>query len=182
MKLTADQASLWAWQLAWRRNKAWRLPETAWWSPTCVHSGGGVEETFWYYNIKRCITMWEGVATYFKVVQELSKCHLLSTGLQPCDFKAIPQRPIDFIVLWQILKAIKWMIIYKQPGFIFFLIFNLLSTHWKHQREKVSRTHVHPGRTSLPGASVLAWLDHHWSANYFLHWKKCHNSVTKPKR
>lgn len=36
--LTADQASLWAWQQAWRMNKAWRLPETAWWSPTCVHS------------------------------------------------------------------------------------------------------------------------------------------------
>lgn len=29
--------------------------------------------------------------TYFKVVQELSECHLLPIGLQPCDLEAIPQ-------------------------------------------------------------------------------------------
>lgn len=61
--------------------------------------------------------MWEGVDTYFKVVQELLECHLLSTGLQPCDFKPIPQRPIDFIVLWQILKTSEMNdIISKQLG------------------------------------------------------------------
>lgn len=54
MILTADQASLWAWQQAWRMNKAWRLPETAWWSLTCVHSlkKKQTKKKFQYNNLK----------------------------------------------------------------------------------------------------------------------------------
>lgn len=45
---------------------------------------------------KRCCGL---EVTYFKIVQELSERHLLPVGLHALDLKAIPQSPVDFIVL-----------------------------------------------------------------------------------
>lgn len=36
---------------------------------------------------------------YLKVVEELSEGHLLPTGLQTFHFKAVPKRPVNFIIL-----------------------------------------------------------------------------------
>lgn len=107
--------------------------------------------------------------TYFKVVQKLSECHLLPIGLQTCDLKAIPQRPVHFIVLQKKIKcgdyetfvgqkdlsktncqtAATDIVVLSEKNSVVDI---LLSTHWSHQREKVSYTHLHPGRQT-----VSAW-------------------------
>lgn len=43
------------------------------------------------------------------MVQELSECHLLSTGLQPCNLKPIPQRPVYAIILQKTTKSKEWV-------------------------------------------------------------------------